>query len=70
MGIGVALGGSKEKLFNIEVAIEKMLEAAKTHNKKILVTIDEAAPGKDMHLLFRPWGGYFLTGDMIYLLKI
>lgn len=48
LGIGVSIKKSKESLFNIEVIIEKMLEVIKNHQKKVLITVDEATPSKEM----------------------
>ena len=48
MGIGISVNSGKEKVFNIETAIEKMLDAARDKGKKILITIDEASPSIEM----------------------
>ena len=46
-GIGIELDNS-EKLTNIEVAVVKMLESLKKHNKRVLITIDEVTNSQEM----------------------
>ncbi len=48
MGIGVSVKSGRDKVFNIETAIEKMLDGARKEGKKILITIDEASPSEEM----------------------
>lgn len=50
-GFGVSLQqNDSTKLFDIESAIGKMLEAVSKSGKKVLITIDEASPSKDMRV--------------------
>ena len=48
-GFGVSVEKGTE-IFDIESAIEKLIEAVQKEEKKLLVTIDEAAPNKDMQV--------------------
>ena len=46
-GLGLGIKGS-HKITDIEEAISKMLKSIKKHNKRVLITIDEAVNSKEM----------------------
>ena len=47
LGFGVEISGT-QPIVDIEVAIQKMLEVLKKHNKKVLVVVDEAIDNKSV----------------------
>ena len=49
LGFGVSIEKGTG-IFDIESALEKMLEAIHKNNKKLLITIDEASPAKEMRV--------------------
>lgn len=48
-GIGLEISGS-DPITNIEVALDRMLDNIKKHNKRVLISIDEATAAKQMRL--------------------
>lgn len=65
-GIGVELEGG-EKITDIESVIGKMLDKAATHNKKILVTIDEATSSDNMQVFCLAFQKYIRKRLPIYI---
>ncbi len=65
-GIGIEIEGG-EKITDIETMIEKMLEKAASHHKKILVTIDEATSSHNMQVFCLAFQRYIRKRLPIYI---
>ena len=68
LGIGVSLEKDADKFFNLETAVERMLEVVKRSGKKILLTIDEAEPGKEMERFCLAYQGFIREEYPVYLI--
>lgn len=66
-GIGISIGNN-EKIFDIEIALSRMLEIVKNQNKKILVMVDEVVKNKAIRIFVSSFQMFIRNDYPIFLL--
>ena len=67
-GIGISTETDADKFFNLESALERMLAEIKKHGHKILLTVDEAVPGKGMAHFCLAFQSFIRSEYPVYLI--